>query len=174
MVEAARDERRLTVPARRLRELRRLDRCDAALAALDHATNEVRSLGRGLLAMVVDEEPLAPGERAALGDLLEAVVAGVQTWRLAVAAEDGPNNLDQLRSALDRATAELQSLRTGQWHSPLDPLRIALLLDIERIIGELDPDGAHAAAVTEPSSSGEEDGPGAPAESGSSRRGGRG
>jgi uncharacterized membrane protein YccC len=146
-IETAQDERRLSLPRARTGDDRRMDRCDAALTALDHATNQVRSVGRNVLTLSLDSPADSEAERVGLGQLLHAVAQLTDAWRAAVAADEPSAHLGPLRDALDEATTKRASLLDGHPPGPLEPLWVASLLEVERIIGELDPAGAHGAAV---------------------------
>ncbi|HTR71686.1 MAG TPA: FUSC family protein [Mycobacteriales bacterium] len=147
-VERARDEHRVSLAGRWQVEPRGLDRCDAALTALDHVTNEVRSVGRNLLAISVDNTAHRGRDRSAFGDVLEAVADTLDAWRIAAIADGAGPQLDRLGLTSDRAAAKLLSLKHEGRPDQLEPLWVALLIDVERLIGELDPAGAHGAAVT--------------------------
>jgi hypothetical protein len=140
-IEAERDERRMTLPSRRTELARALNRCDAALTALDHVTNQVRSVGRSLLSLA-DEGAADP----ALVDLLELTAQALSTWGSAASADEP--QLDALQDVLARARLALASItrREPEW--------ISMTLELERMLGELEPDGAHAEALVAGSSHG--------------------
>lgn len=146
-VETARDEGRSLLTRRPSEATQPLDRCDAAVTALDHATNEVRSVGRSLLTMSADGWSVGGPDRSAVSTVLEAVARAVEAWQIAVAADNPIEQVDRLRDELRQAKAKRVSVqggeRPGTWGAPW----VAVFLDIERITGELDPNGAHAAAV---------------------------
>jgi hypothetical protein len=153
-VETERDERRVSLVGRRTNGDRGLDRCDAALAALDHVTNEVRSIGRFLLAMATDTAAVSEADRAALGELLELVAGAIDAWGRAAGAEDPAPHLARLQAESEFATAKLASIADVRTPASRDPQWVAVQLEIERIAGELDPAGAHGAAIA-PSSTAE-------------------
>jgi uncharacterized membrane protein YccC len=146
-VEAERDERRLSLASRRRGGARSLDRCDAALTALDHVTNEVRSVGRSVLAMSTKQTAVSESERADLGGLLDALAQVVADWGTAAGADDATPHLDRLLNARDQLTAKCNALRDLNQPASMEPQWIAMLLEIERIVGELNPAGAHGAAI---------------------------
>jgi uncharacterized membrane protein YccC len=146
-IETARDEPRFSLAGRQIGDSPRLDRADAAVTALDHATNEVRSLGRSLVAIALDERTVGEPDRAALSTLLDAVARAVDAWQVAAAADNPAEHLDGLREALTWATDVRISIQGDGELAPLGPLWVSLLVDIERITGELDPAGTHGAAL---------------------------
>lgn len=149
-VETERDERRVSLGGRRTSGDRALDRCDAALAALDHVSNEVRSIGRFLLAMATETATVSEPDRAALGDQLELVAAAIDAWGRAVSEEDPAPHLARLHAASERTKAKLASIADLSRSGAPDPQWVAVQLEIERIAGELDPAGAHGAAIAPP------------------------
>ncbi|MCW2542531.1 MAG: hypothetical protein JWM40_83 [Frankiales bacterium] len=133
-LEAERDERRVTLPSRRTELVRALNRCDAALAALDHVANQVRSVGRSLLSLA-DEGAVDPD----LVELLELTAQALSAWGSAACAERP--ELGALQAALADAH---QSLARVSRH---EPRWIGMTLELERLLGELHPEGAHADAL---------------------------
>ncbi|MCU1587169.1 MAG: hypothetical protein JWN31_662, partial [Frankiales bacterium] len=133
-LEAERDERRVALPSRRTELARALNRCDAALTALDHVTNQVRSVGRTLLALA-DVGAADP----ALVEVLELVAQALSMWGSAASAQQPQHQ--PLQDVLVTAQLSLAQLRGDE------PEWVAMRLELERVLGELDPAGAHAQAV---------------------------
>lgn len=158
-VDRERDERGVPLAGRLMRGVSGLERCDAGVVALDHVTNEVRSIGRSLLAMATDETPVSEPNRAALGELLELEGAVIDAWARAGGAENPAPHLDRLRHAADRAATARRAIATEPRPASQNLQWSAILLETERIDGELDPSGVHGAAVR---SSSDADSPGDP------------
>jgi uncharacterized membrane protein YgaE (UPF0421/DUF939 family) len=146
-VESQRDELRVSLSTRRRSEAGlRLDRTDAAVTALDHVTNEVRSVGRGLLALAEDAEHSLPAAlHVMLADLLDGIAHCLDSWSTA-AGDGSTGHVETLRAALQRASAS-QSAFGCEIGSAPPPVLAGVMVDVERIRGELDPEGAHAAAL---------------------------
>jgi hypothetical protein len=154
LVDTARDERRVPLAGRRMRGEADLDRFDAALPALDHVTNEVRSIGRSLLSIATEKTALPETDRAALADLLAATASAINAWGSAAGAENPVPGRAQLEDKTQAVAARRASLAESWRSEAVDPRCTSILVEIDRIIGELDPNGAHGAAIAPPSTDG--------------------
>ena len=110
---------------------------------MEHTANELRSLGRSLLAMVAPTggEPMPAPADPALADALADFAASLQAWAHVVA---GHEPIDTLAVALMRGTHSREALRralVGQ------PLHVAVLVELDRLATEVSPEGSHALAL---------------------------
>lgn len=140
-----------------------LPRYREALAALDHAVTQVR----GFVRTLTDLTELGDADRdwrsrsgsvlSALGRLLRA--AGDAARAFGALQTDGPERWEEHRRALREALTAAsiarddagEALRAAQVPERAARLLASLIVDAERLLGELDPDaGAHAGALPAP------------------------
>lgn len=130
----------------------------AALASLEHAAVLLRGVMRSLAdRAAVPPEPSGQDDerRAALGDVLAGTAGALRAFGEYAAADvaSATGELTALRSALDTTRAKLDAVGRPLAADPLTARREwqlhgSLLTDIERLLGEIDPqDGADAKSV---------------------------